>query len=152
MLQEACNLGGIRCWSGAADEGDVPRWTGKAIWQTCDVAVDFNRRLVYPCSTFPWLLLWLAYRPHDECCSHRQECAADLVSDCSEVRQDVSDVLRTTAQTGTISLPLHQMMEDVSMLWEPDTEEVEGCNNILKHKKSSLPHPFPGNCFQIGWP
>ena len=24
----------------AADEGDVPRWTGKAVWQTCDAAVE----------------------------------------------------------------------------------------------------------------
>ena len=60
----------------AADEGDVPRWTGKAVWQTCDAAVDFYTRIRVP----HFLGCSLTYRPYDEYCSHRQECAADLVA------------------------------------------------------------------------
>ena len=140
----------------AADEGDVPRWTDKAVWRTCDPAVDFYRRLVYPCSTFPRLLLWLAYRPHDERCSHRQECAANLVgmaelAAVDELGYDQTalkfvrmflDELRTTAQTGTISLPLHQIMKAPSIAWELLSDRLALKKTLAHelHNVSALPH------------
>ena len=65
-----------------------PYWVGLAVLCTLEVASDYFRRVVIPCSTNPRMLAWLCYLPAHVQCSQRLEYVIDLVQQCDAL--DVS--------------------------------------------------------------
>ena len=56
-------------------ESDVAHWHGKTVLNNIEQACEYARRILFPLSTWPYLLLWLVWSPCKQQCPERLQCA-----------------------------------------------------------------------------
>ena len=106
-------------------------------------AVDFFRRIMIPCRTFSRLVVWLIYKPHNERCEQRRQCAQDLLELFRDGRlADVTtqtfgvvfqEQLADIAYNGKMQHRLWVFVRDWVLLCDADTQDIEATNSILRH-------------------
>ena len=69
----------LMCLLSELPAAEQAQWIGSAVLHVAEMATDFCRRFLFPCRTFPILLMWLIYTLPDQSCHLRQACAADLL-------------------------------------------------------------------------
>ena len=118
------------------------KWMAEAVLFILEARADYHMRVLRPARTYPYLLLWLIWKPCDEECSERKECARDLLTDPGETITDVTTIkfsflfgkqLEEASRTGMLHPRVHALVTAIAAAWRTDTQEVEGVNDVLKH-------------------
>ena len=119
-------------------------WVAEAVLSCCELYADYARRVLSKVTTFPWLLLWLVWVPHDREDPNRKACARSLLTlddhqleaqACTALKFRVvfRSALEDCANDGTLDETAYHFVECMAAGWMADTQEIEGLNNSIKH-------------------
>ena len=102
-------------------------------------ACGLERRIVKPLQSWPFKLLWLAFKPMTQKCTKRMGVASELLStDCEQleinarkIKKRFAQELGETAQTGCIHPRLYWLFKSVALIWKADVRENERLNKMI---------------------
>ena len=116
-------------------------WTRHAILLCLSDAIDYGRRVLWPCRTFPLLIMWLIHQPPGVVCHERQNMASDLLNWSDEQINCASTIkirnlfrrhIQRASRAGTLDEDMWSFINDIAQQWPLDTQSLEGTNNIAK--------------------
>lgn len=109
---------------------------------TLQSASEVHRRIGGVVNSFPAKLAWMIYTTDpNQPCEKRKKVSADLLRSPSQnldasftqkFRDLLKDDLGRCSSTGCLEPMLHQLLFESFSLLVMDTQEVEGCNSIIK--------------------
>jgi hypothetical protein len=125
-------------------------WVAEAVLSCCELYADYARRVLSKVTTFPWLLLWLVWVPHDREDPNRKACARSLLTldehqleaqACTALKFRIvfRSALEDCANDGTLDETVYHFVECMAAGWMADTQEIEGLNNSIKHMVQLAP-------------
>ena len=128
------------------DTTEETTWVAEAVLSILEAQSEFARRVVRQVTTFPLLILWLAFSPPGQKCEHRRKCSQDLLSMSKlhlmaqgglalKFRYIFRCDIEAAACTGVINEKLHGFVLALGAAWTRcmETQEIEGVNGIIKH-------------------
>lgn len=139
---------------GMTDDAALPRWIETVVIHSIEICTDYVNRFQIPFCSYPRKLLWIVAAPHNEYSETRRDVARQLVELTDDQLVRVGDLaqkirtiflaeLRAASVNGFLDLALWDLLHTIAELWHVDTQDIEGCNNILKY----IMHLCPG----IAW-
>ena len=120
-----------------------PVLVSRAVHLVLEELCDFERRVRSKVLQWPFQLAWMVARFPDVVCPLRQLCATDVLAaqplnnpsfaaTCCKVRQLFLVCFQHSAATGLCTVQLRAFCADLFHMRACDTQELEGCNNIIK--------------------
>ena len=124
------------------DEDQVTDFVTRAVTQTLEMCVDYQRRILSKLRQFPCLLLWLVWKEHNCRCEERMRLCNDLLTQSEQEIGDATTLklrrvfraeIEVAARTGLLHQGLFNLLKHLGRLWLTDTQAIEGTNNVVKH-------------------
>lgn len=102
-------------------------------------ASGLERRVIKPLRSWPFKLLWLAYKPMNERCSQRMSVASELLNtddklleiNARKIKTRFRSELEYTKTTGYIHHRLYWLFRSVALVWKSDVRENERLNKMI---------------------
>ena len=109
---------------------------------------SFHMRILYPLLTYPFPILMLAKKSHDEVCPERQQTAARILAtpidhlEASTMKFRIMhfNELQDCARAGLLTKPLHAKVQVIAEQLSAESMTIEGLNNVLKGDLRRAPH------------
>ena len=120
---------------------------------------SFHMRILYPLLTYPFPILMLAKKSHDEVCPERQQTAARILAtpidhlEASTMKFRIMhfNELQDCARTGLLTKPLHAKAQVLAEQLPAESMTIEGLNIVLRAIFAER-HTHQSNSLILAWP